>query len=144
MIIVLPLLIEVPNFRTSSFAWQGRYNLPLLVGVPLLAAHGLARARIPRPARTSPGLLVVLALLWCGSVLAFAQTLRRFSVGADGGLIFWRDPVWSPTVPIQLLLVVLGVAVGAWLWFMTSRDISENSRGVRPEQGTPDTVQSDR
>ena len=144
VIIVLPLLIEVPNFRTSSFAWQGRYNLPLLVGVPLLAAHGLARARIPRPARTSPGLLVVLALLWCGSVLAFAQTLRRFSVGADGGLIFWRDPVWSPTVPIQLLLVVLGVAVGAWLWFMTSRDISENSRGVRPEQGTPDTVQSDR
>ena len=103
-----------------TLAWQGRYNLPLLVGVPLLAAHGLARARITRPSRSSPGLLLVMVLLWCGSVLAFAQTLRRFSVGADGALVFWRDPVWSPTVPIPVLLVLLGAAVAVWLWMMVS------------------------
>ncbi len=117
VIIVLPLLIEVPNFRVSSFAWQGRYTLPLLVGVPLLCAHGLARARVARPSGTSLGMLLVAGLLWVGSVLAFAQTLRRFSVGANGGLFFWRDPVWSPTVPILVLLVVLVCTAGAWLWF---------------------------
>jgi hypothetical protein len=62
-------------------------------------------------------MLLVAGLLWVGSVLAFAQTLRRFSVGADGGLFFWRDPVWSPTVPILVLLVVLACTAGAWLWF---------------------------
>jgi hypothetical protein len=120
VIIVLPLLVEVPNFRVSSFAWQGRYTLPLLVGVPLLCAHGLARARVARPAVTSPGMLLVAGLLWVGSVLAHAQTLRRFSVGANGGLFFWRDPVWSPSVPILVLLVVFVGTAGAWIWFSLS------------------------
>lgn len=136
VIIVLPMVIEVPNFRVSSFAWQGRYNLPLLVGVPLLAAHGLARARIPRPSRSSPGVLLVAVLLWCGSVLAFAQTLRRFTVGADGGLLFWRAPVWSPTVPIPVLLIGLAAAAGAWLWIMMSGETSPNPQVDSPERAS--------
>lgn len=130
VVIVLPMMIEIPNFRTSSFAWQGRYTLPLAVGVPLLSAFGLARARVARPRQVLPGLLFVSVLLWCGSVLAFSQTLRRFSVGANGRLLFWLDPVWSPTVPIPMLLIGLAMASCAWCWLALRS-------GDAPQQPSP-------
>jgi hypothetical protein len=120
LIVLLPILIEVPNFRVSSFAWQGRYNLPLLVGLPLLAAFGLGQSAIRRPAGTTPGLLLGAVLLWCGQFFAFAQALRRYTVGSDGGLFFWSHARWTPAVPIEWLLVVFALAVGTWLWSMIS------------------------
>jgi len=50
---------------------------------------------------------------------AFAQNLRRYTVGHNGTLLIWRDPAWSPSVSPLLLLVVyavLLVALALWLW----------------------------
>lgn len=127
VIVVLPLMIEVPNFRVSSFAWQGRYTLPLLVGVPLLCAFGLARGGLPRPSGTAPGIILTGLLLWMGTLGAFAQAMRRFTVGADAGLMFWRDPLWSPSAPIVMLLVVFAMAAASWIWFSMRTTPSEAS-----------------
>ena len=129
VIIVLPIMVEVPNFRVSSYAWQGRYTLPLIVGVPLLAAFGLAQNAVRRPSSTSPGLLLGAVLLWIGHVLAFAQALRRYTVGADGGVQFWNAPQWQPVAPIIALLVMFAVATAAWLWSNLAGAPCENLSG---------------
>lgn len=105
---------EYRSVPIMGYFWQGRYTLPLLVGVPLLAGAGLGVAeRVPRPSPSSvrAGALLVGA----ASFVAYAQFLRRYSVGALGPLDFVTDPVWAPPVPIAVLLVVFALLTAGWL-----------------------------
>lgn len=107
-------LAEYRSVPIMGYFWQGRYTLPLLVGVPLLAGAGLGLAeRVPRPSPSSvrAGALLVGA----ASFVAYAQFLRRYSVGALGPLDFVIDPTWAPPVPIALLLGMFAVLTAAWL-----------------------------
>lgn len=112
--LVLQSVAEYRSVPIMGYFWQGRYTLPLLVGVPLLAGAGLGIvASVPRPSRSSVragGVLLGLA-----AFMAFAQFLRRYAVGADGPLGFFLDPVWSPPVPIPVLLVTFALLTAAWL-----------------------------
>ena len=40
--VLLPIALEVPSVCAAGYFWQGRYTLPLAVGVPVLA--GIAAA----------------------------------------------------------------------------------------------------
>ena len=44
--VLLPALLQAPSARADGVAWQGRYGLPVLVGVPLLAVV-VARRLVP-------------------------------------------------------------------------------------------------
>jgi len=58
---------------------------------------------------------IVLAV---AQALAFAQNLRRYTVGYDGALQFWKHPDWSPPVSpllLTILYLVVIVAFVAWL-----------------------------
>ena len=130
VVLVLPILIEVPNFRVSSFAWQGRYNLPLIVGIPLLAAFGLIERDVPRPSLRSLGVIVGGLLLAAAQFFAFAQTLRRYSVGQDGAVFFWAHARWNPTVPSVLLLIGFAIVIPLWIVFILS--LSADAAGPLP------------
>jgi hypothetical protein len=77
---------------------------------------------------------VVLAggALGAGHVLAYAQNLRRYTVGATGTIWFWTQEEWSP--PVSSLLLVLGfvVATAAWVMWVLS-----NSQGCDGPSGVP-------
>ena len=80
---VLPIAANWGQARTGGFVWQGRYSLPLAVGVPILAAlicdqAGLAR-RVYRRFATTLGVLVAV-----GQTYAAYWALRRFAVGLHG------------------------------------------------------------
>jgi Predicted membrane protein (DUF2142) len=118
---VVPVVLFV---QQSGYAdhWQGRYTMPFAVGVPVLAALALRDTAV-RNARLTA---VVLAggALGAAHVLAYAQNLRRYTVGAAGTIWFWTQEAWSP--PVSSLLLVLGfvVATAGWVtWVLSpSRD----------------------
>jgi hypothetical protein len=118
LIVLVPAVLEFIEARRFGFGWQGRYTLPLAVGLPILCGFTLAQ----EPARRLPRgrLTIVLGVAFViAHFLAFWQNLRRYTVGIDGSLLFWWDAYWSPPVPSLLLLVgyaAVLVAVAVWLW----------------------------
>ena len=107
---VIPVVLFV---HESGFAgWQGRYTMPLAVGVPVLAALALRGTAV----RNARGAAVVLvgATLGVGHLLAFAQNLRRYTVGLGGTIWFWTRQQSSP--PVSSLLLVIGFAVATACW----------------------------
>ena len=113
---VVPVALYV---NQSGYAvWQGRYTLPLAVGVPVLAGLALRDSAV----RTARGAAVVLvgAALAVGHLLAYAQNLRRYTVGTGGTVWFWTREAWSPPLPSLLLLLGFVVATAAWVTWLLS------------------------
>ncbi|HEY5877201.1 MAG TPA: DUF2142 domain-containing protein, partial [Ilumatobacteraceae bacterium] len=121
--VAVPVALEVQGVSAVGFIWQGRYSLPLAIGVPLLAAraidigHGVT---ITAPAQRRLALAVT-ATTAVGAGIAFYQALRRYTVGVSGSVLLWDDIRWQPPVPAWSA-VVLGVGahlvMGWWLYML--------------------------
>jgi hypothetical protein len=118
LIIVVPAVLEFIEAREFGFGWQGRYTLPLAVGLPILSGFTLATKPVRVLQRNR--LTIVLAFAFVvAQFAAFYQNLRRYTVGRNGPLAFWRVADWSPPLASLLLLVayaVLLVALALWFW----------------------------
>ncbi|MFJ8626304.1 DUF2142 domain-containing protein [Kitasatospora sp. NPDC093550] len=111
-----------------GFAGQGRYMLPVAVGVPIVAAFVLGRRGVLDGAR-SASMVRMIALLVLPLQLAFlAYTMIRWQSGLGGSVTYtplnplagtWHPPTGSATA---LLTAVAGCAVlGYWAWTSTGR-----------------------
>jgi hypothetical protein len=124
----LPVVVHASQAHFLGFIWQGRYILPVAVGVPVLAAFVVHRRAQGVPAAWSPGVrrigvqvaVVVGSLLAFVQLAAFAENLHRYVNGEDGGWFSLAPDAWLPPVPLGLL-IPLGVlataafgAVVAW------------------------------
>ncbi len=115
--VVLPIVVEAAGAQEAGFIWQGRYTLPLAVGVPILCGIGIGSGEAA--ARLSRRLAYVLAAaLAIAQFLAFAQALRRYSVGVHGSLWFFSDARWDPPVPSLLLVLGYGAAIALTMWWI--------------------------
>lgn len=112
--VILPVVLQWPTARTQGLAWQGRYQLPVLAGVPLLAAViADAWARSNRgPSRR---------LVWGGCLVAgwvllasHLVVMQRNVVGVDGPVNYLvADPGWlAPWQRWALLAATVVAAVG--------------------------------
>ena len=120
--VVTPIVLEAWQYREYGLYWQGRYTLPIAVGVPLLAVFAL---------QSDPGRRVLLrgwfvpavaGMLVVAQVLAFYQALRRWSVGENGPVFYWLDPKWTSIVPQFLLIVAYAAAFVAFVvWLLGGR-----------------------
>ena len=123
---LLPVLLEyLALMDIVAGRWQGRYALPFVVGVPLLAAVALERDDIAARVSSSAFPVVIAVALGLAQVVALAQNLRRYTVGYDGEVWFFLDPAWSP--PLGPVAVVVGftvmlVLLYAWLLRGTAPD----------------------
>ena len=68
---LLPLAITLMTFQEFGTAWQGRYTLPLLLGIPVLTGIILGRRRLPRWLVAATAALVAVA-----HTIALVNTLR--------------------------------------------------------------------
>jgi hypothetical protein len=109
----VPIVLEARSARNAGYFWQGRYTLPLAVGVPILAAIGCAGRSW---SATVIGRLawIVGVALGAAQVLAFTQAIHRYAVGTRHKFDFFADTPWEPPLPALLLVLVFLVAVVAW------------------------------
>jgi hypothetical protein len=125
-----PIFFETLQAHRIGFFWQGRYSMPLAVGVPVLLAlsaamdgndgddpaHALAPRAVPlRVAWLLRGTAIAVVV---AQLAAFWQALRRNTVGYSGPLDFVIDPTWKPPVPAWFLIpayLVVVLAFVAWV-----------------------------
>jgi Predicted membrane protein (DUF2142) len=114
--VVVPVALESRAYRdVGGTFWQGRYTLPLAVGIPILAAAAISSTERARQLLQPRLFLGVGAILAIGHVLAFSQNLRRYTVGYDGEIQFWKNAKWSPPVSPLLITIAYVVAVVAFI-----------------------------
>jgi hypothetical protein len=96
----LPVLIEAESLNVTGVVWQGRYTLPLYVGVPILAAIMLGRSSRRLRVESAVGAVVAASVAIGINVFGFALALHRNSDGlvTAGGRTtpFALDGPWQP------------------------------------------------
>lgn len=132
---VVPVVIETARASANNLVWHGRYTLPFAVGIPILGGYALRQVEGTR-------LAISRVAWWLGvgfvaaQALAFAEALRRYTVGINGPVFFfWSPTAWSPPLPSWLLVFgYLGLMIVLALWVI---------RSARPGPGT-DAAESTR
>jgi len=122
----LPIALETSQARKLGVGWEGFWTLPLAVGIPVIAALGIACVRPAVRVMNSRVPLFLAGLFCMAQFLSFAEYMRRNTVGPQGSLTFWLRPAWSPPLPPLFLLIadlVLLGAMGIWLWLPDARGL---------------------
>lgn len=115
-VVLAPFALQVPTAADAGLVWQGRYVLPLAVGLPVLAALVL-RVDGTEPGETHRRLArATVPVLLVGHVAAFFWGSRRYAEGLDGQVVTLH-PAWSSPVGylsgVALYALVAGVLAAA-------------------------------
>ena len=121
--VVVSVVVFITVHRTG-FPMQGRYVLPFVVAVPLLAGELVARSHGRLPVlRRVPLLPVVTVVAAAGHFAGWAVNARRSAVGIFGPLFFsghsqWQPPLgWGPWLVVAATGSLLLVAAGMSAYF---------------------------
>jgi hypothetical protein len=121
--IIVPVVLESGAFRDAGGpAWQGRYTLPVAVGIPILATMALASTERGRQLAQTRLFLCLGAALAIAQFLAFTQNLRRYTVGYDAELQYWKHPQWSPPLSSLPLTIIFGIVIVVFVLWMLHFD----------------------
>jgi hypothetical protein len=123
-ILAMPVVFESPQINTVGAYWEGRYWLPLLVGLPLVASSIRPRD-IGNSSRSTPdrwlrlaGFVSVGALLSVCQFAAFLTALRRYETGLwakPGTIVKWTPP-GGTTLVICMFVAGQILLVGFLAW----------------------------
>jgi Predicted membrane protein (DUF2142) len=128
--VVVPTAAEASTYEKTGFGWQGRYTLPLAIGVVLVSGMIASRHLTSTPVGHSWDRAtrnIVVPLVGAAQFTAFVSAMKRNSTGASSGFPFgtyvirWAPPggVWNWVVVMGLLCVLFTF----WLrWVSTSGD----------------------
>ena len=114
--VVVPSVIQASQMEEHGILFQGRYILPLGVGVVLLAAQAVDEAGDELVDRLSRVVVIVLALTVVGNLVAIWFAARRFAVGTAGPVLFVGDG-WTPGISLAVPLAVAFVAAPTFAWW---------------------------
>ncbi len=118
--VIIPVLVHSSQAKYLGIIWQGRYILPVAIGIPLVAGYVVARrieslpssvqAAVERPGAAIT--TVVAVALSAVQLVAFTLNLHRYVNGIDGGWFSLAPDAWLPPVPL-VVVVLLGVGGAA-------------------------------
>lgn len=116
---------EALRAEELGFIWQGRYSLPLAIGIPVLAAVAIGDSRRVTGRLRTVVLVATVAIVPYGQLLAHLASARRYATGVSSPLLaFLTSSTWQPPLPLWVLLALVGAAVaayGAWLVLLVNR-----------------------
>ncbi|MFF1528368.1 DUF2142 domain-containing protein [Cellulomonas sp. NPDC058312] len=94
-VLLVPVALSVPTAEAAGIIWQGRYTLPIAVGLPLLASLLMTSLRGEAARLVDRLVVITLVLVAVGHVAAFYWAARRYAEGMDGT---WAtlSPEWAP------------------------------------------------
>ncbi len=104
IVVLLPIILDYSVEHRLGIEGQGRYWLPIAVGIPLVSVALLERSAAYGWVRTHAAWFLAIGM-GVASAAAYLGTLRRYAVGINGPIDFLQGS-WRP--PIGLL----GAAVG--------------------------------
>jgi len=115
---IAPFVLQLPTAAGAGLIWQGRYALPVAVGVPLLAGMLLGEQRPEIVEFLRRGFRGTLPVVVVGQVAAFYWASRRYADGATGHLITfapqWSSPIGYLTGTALYAVVCAALAVIIW------------------------------
>jgi hypothetical protein len=120
-VVGMPTVSEALRVDEFGFIWQGRYSLPLAIGIPVLSAVALGDARrVDGRART--GIVVgTVAIVAYGQLLAHLGSARRYITGVDAPMLdFLTASTWQPPVAPGLLLAITCVVIAGYGWWFVA------------------------
>lgn len=138
LVAAAPYVLTIPTAPDTGVIWQGRYALPIAVGVPLVA--GVVLATTPAAAQTwlRRGARWTVVGVLVAQVAAFYWGARRYSEGLLGEVVT-LSPDWSSPIgflPGVALYAVLATALAALCWSSLGsgrpRDDERDTGAVEP------------
>ncbi len=140
LVLLVPVVLQVPTAERLGLIWQGRYLLALTAGVPLVAAAVLVRtgSRWPGPLTARVGVVAALA----AHLVALVVALHRFSSGTAAPVWALAGP-WQPPITSTgaVLVAVVGlVLLGRALQPAARRAVSQPASATSASTGSPSTV----
>lgn len=139
LLVIVPPVIESLQAHRVGFFWQGRYLLPLAVGLPIVAGHTGLRKVLRSLGPAAPGVsTMLLAALLVGHLAAFAAALDRYSFGEGSffGDVAWSPPLVSPEVCVALYAVALA-ALGWALRPLLAMPVEAPTAQAKQRNGRP-------
>lgn len=151
--LLLPAAVQASSVTESGYIWQGRYTLPAIVVLVLVASYALGSASSARTGARQPEagardvrrvttfVLVATAVLHLACLMT---SLRRYSVGISAA---WprmmSEPLWHPpllgTVGWSVLLLVGVVAATALAWVVI-RGVDQNAVEAAAAEAAAETA----
>lgn len=117
--VVIPMAGDLMQARALSYPWQGRYTIPIAVGVPLLLGLAVSVGDHPRLLRRPLLLGSIGVAIGLAQFMSFLAMLRRYTVGTDETPFFWFGSGWTPPLPSIVLTVSALVGLTGWLvWLL--------------------------
>jgi hypothetical protein len=107
-VVLLPVYAQYSQSPHIGLFWQGRYGLPVAIGVPLLAGSIVRASSRQLPDWWSRRMT---ATIFAGAAavhtVALVVNVRRYVLGVDAQTpwLTWPPDVWLPPVPPWLLIV---------------------------------------
>jgi hypothetical protein len=133
-VLAMPIAAEAYRAPKYGFFWQGRYTLPIAVGVPILAALSIANRRKVAPRLVPSAIVACASIAACTHVVAHVVAMRRYITGADAPLLeYLAASTWDPPLPPWVLLGLCVIATVGWVaWLvvlaMTSAQATERAQ----------------
>jgi hypothetical protein len=129
---LLPVTAQYGEWKTNGLVWQGRYSLPLVAGLPILAMLAVERGgrlRIREQHRMSR---ILAAVMIVGQCAGYYWAMRRFTVSQDGSLWYLSHPTWrpytaSPTLLLVAFVLVTTLGIVAATWSMRPEPVNASS-----------------
>ncbi len=126
--LAIPVAITTATFNDYGLAWQGRYGLPLAMGLPLLACLALDRAR---RGTTPVGLRLVVPAAAMWGVAHGVGVLNVLHGESRDSPLAETSAWWSPPLVAVGLIIVLACASWTVALVRSDRTLPGRSGGIR-------------
>jgi hypothetical protein len=136
---VVPIVSQLPTAADLGLIWQGRYGLPLSIGLPVVAMAALVSRRGEDPVTRWAALLVT-PLVAVVHIVAFGWSLWRYGYGF-GTPLFSAPLEWTPpggwAFPIAFVVSILALMLLVGVPLLRRRPASDPvpAHGVGDEDG---------